>query len=131
MNEILTHEMKLLGLVMPEGDEFCSYFTELPIHFKKCENFRELYRLKKYKRLDAKDNLEKFVGLDLIIHDQGAKKYFYKTLKEYSDMNKLLKYFKDGNLYILKDELRQKEDIEPEQMVIEEKNTNEDIELLF
>ena len=43
-------------------------------------------------------------------------------------VNKMLKYFKDGNLYILKDELRQKE--EPVEEPVPEKKVD-DTELLF
>lgn len=112
MNEILTHDIKLLGLKMPYEDENASYFEELPVHFTKCDNFRKLYRLKKRKQKDTKENLEIYEGLDIVIHDQYAKKYFYRTLKYYTNMNNMLKYFKDGNLYILKDEYQVKE--EPE-----------------
>jgi hypothetical protein len=110
MNEILTHDIKLLGLKMPNGDEMVSYFDELPVHFTKCDNFRKLYRLKKRKQKDSKENLEIYEGLDVIIHDPYAKKYFYRTFKYYTDMNKMLKYYKDGNLYILKDEYQVKEE---------------------
>jgi hypothetical protein len=113
MNEVLTHDMKLLGLKMPYEDEMCSYFEELPDHFTKCINFRDLYRLKKHKRNDLKENIEIFLGLDILIHVKSENRYYYRTLKEYSNMNNLLKFFKDGNLYILKDELRQKEEPEP------------------
>jgi hypothetical protein len=110
MNEILTHDIKLLGLVMPEGEELGSYFTELPEYFTKCIDFRDLYRLKPRKRNDTKDNLEIFTGMDILIHVASENRYYYRTLKEYSDMNKLLKFFKDENLYILKDEYRVKEE---------------------
>jgi hypothetical protein len=136
MNEVLSHDIKLLGLVMPDNEEFCSYFTELPVHFKKCENFRELYRLKKRKKLDTKDNIEIFEGLDVLIHVESENRYYYRTLKHYSNMNNHLKFFKDGNLYILKDDLRQKDEPEPDE-IIETTNviipeTNEDkSELIF
>ena len=112
MNEILAHDIKLLGLKMPYGDEFCSYFEELPVHFTKCDDFGKLYRLKKRKRNESKDNLEIYEGLDVIIYDYQVKKYFYRTLKYYTDMNRMLTFFKDGNLYILKDEYQIKEDPE-------------------
>lgn len=131
MDNILTHDMKLLGLICPNGDEFCSYFTELPVHFTKCIDFGILYHLKKRKRSENKDNLEIFEGLDVLIHVQSEGRYYYRTLKPYTDMNKMLKFFKDGNLYILKDELRQKEEVESEQPVIEEKHPNDDVELIF
>jgi hypothetical protein len=108
----LSHDIKLLGLIMPDGDEVGSYFKELPEHFTKCINFRSLYRLKKRKRTDSKENLEINEGMDIVIHDPGAQKYFYKVLHHMNDMNKMLKYFKDGNLYILKDEYLPKEEAE-------------------
>lgn len=116
---------------MPEGDESCSYFTELPDHFTKCNNFRILYHLKKHKRSDNKNNLEIFEGLDVLIHVQSEKRYYYRTLKHYTDMNNMLKFFKDGNLYVLKDELRQKEEVESEQSTTEEKHPNDNVELIF
>ena len=116
MTDILNHEMKLLGLIMPHGDEFCSYFNELPEHFTKCIDFRDFYRLKPGKRKESKENLEIASGLDYIIHDPYAKKYFYKVLQDYNDMKKLFRYYNDGNLYILKDELRVKEE-EPEDII--------------
>jgi hypothetical protein len=125
MNEILTHDIKLLGLKMPNGDEMASYFDELPVHFTKCDSFRKLYRLKKRKRNESKDNLEIYEGLDVIIHDPYAKKYFYRTLKHYTDMNKMLKYYKDGNLYILKEEYQVKE--EPEDDEIPELGPKKDL----
>lgn len=131
MNEILTHDIKLLGLIMPEGDEFCSYFKELPVHFTKCVDFRSLYRLKKRKQKDSKDNLEIYEGLDVVIHDPYAKKYFYRTLKHYTDMNKMLKYFKDGNLYILKDEYQVKEEPEPEEAPVNNSNKSDDDDVIF
>lgn len=141
MNEILTHDIKLLGLICPNAKDeedplFCSYFKELPVHFTKCINFRSLYRLKKRKQKDSKDNLEIYEELDIIIHDPYAKKYFYRTLKHYTDMNKMLKYFKDGNLYILKDEYQVKEEPEPDEIPVPEQkkevlNTDDDEDLIF
>lgn len=95
---------------MPEGEEMCSYFNELPEHFTKCLDFRDLYKLKARKRNDTKDNLEIFLGMDILIHAKSENRYYYRTIKEYSNMNNLLKFFKDGNLYILKDEYRVKEE---------------------
>lgn len=142
MNEILTHDIKLLGLICPyskefeDDPEFGSYFKELPEHFIKCDNFRKLYRLKKRKRSESKDNLEVHLGLDVLIHDPYVKKYFYRTLKHYTDMNKMLKYFKDGNLYILKDEYQVKEEPEPDEIPVPEQkkevlNTDDDDDLIF
>jgi hypothetical protein len=133
MNEILTHDIKLLGLIMPNGDELASYFQELPEHFTKCVDFRDMYRLKYRKRNDTKDNLEIATGMDILIHVASENRYYYRTLKEYSDMNKLLKFFQDGNLYILKDEFRVKEE-EPaitEPVPEAEKETEEDISLIY
>ena len=81
MNEVLSHDMKLLGLHMPYGDDpetpiLCSYFDELPDHFTKCLNFRDLYRLQKHKRSGNKDNLEIFEGLDVLIHVQSESRYY-------------------------------------------------------
>jgi hypothetical protein len=130
MNEILTHDMKFLGLICPNADDetdplFGSYFESLPDHFVKCLEFGNLYRLKKRKQKDVKENLEIFSGLDILIHDPQVNKYFYRVLQPYTNMNKMLKYFKDGNLYILKEELRPKEEPETEQ-VTEEKDEEED-----
>ena len=105
---------------MPYAKEFpediltCSYFKDIPEHFVLCSDFAKLYRLKKRKRVETKDNLEIRTGMDVIIHDPQAKKYFYRTLQDYTDMNKMLKYFQDNNLYILKDELRTVDVIEEE-----------------
>lgn len=135
MNEILSHDIKLLGLIMPDGDEFCSYFKELPEHFTLCENFRDLYRLKSRKRKESKENLEINLGMDVLIHDRRAKKYYYRTLKEYSNMNNMLKYFTDKNLYILKDEFRPKEEPEtdevPESSDIKSSIIEDDTQLIF
>jgi hypothetical protein len=95
---------------MPEGEELGSYFQELPEHFTKCVDFRDLYKLKVRKRNDTKDNLEINEGMDILIHAQSENRYYYRTLKSYSNMNTLLKYFRDSNLYILKDEYRIKEE---------------------
>jgi hypothetical protein len=135
MDNILAHDIKLLGLICPNGDEFCSYFTELPEHFTKCTDFRILYRLKKHKRIDSKDNLEIFEGLDVLIHVQSEGRYYYRTLKHYSNMNNHLKFFKDGNLYILKDDLRQKEEPEsddiPESSNLTTNVDKDETELIF
>lgn len=111
----LLDEIKLFGLIMPYEEEICSYFTELPQYFTLCNDFRDLYRLKKGKRRDSKENLEINTGMDILIHDPYAKKYFYRTLKSYTNMARLFRYYNDFNLYILKEEHRIIEELQEEE----------------
>lgn len=114
--------MKLLGLKMPYGDEFCSYFESLPPSFEKCIDFRDFYRIKKGKRNYIKENLEPNFEMEYIVYSPTSKMYYYKKVQEYNDMNTIFNYFKDGNLYILKDQLR----IIPEQPEVKQSMVNEE-----
>jgi hypothetical protein len=126
----LSKDMKLLGLVMPEGDFFCSYFETLPEYFTQCLDMRDFYRLKKGKRVENPDNLEFNIGFEYLIRDPYAKKYFYRIMHEETNIKQIHVYFKDKNIFVLKDKYRANTPASP----TKETNTDEEddkTELIF
>ena len=103
MNDIVKTNMHLLGLKMPYGDYFCSYFEQLPESFTKCLDFRDFYKLKKNKRKFTKNNIKMVIGMEYILYSRTSNKYYYKKIFSFTNTNRLFKYFRDGNIYILKE----------------------------
>ncbi len=101
----------LIGLKMPYGDHVNAYFNSLPDTFKLSEDFTHFYRLKPKKRVATKDNLEPCYGLHYLVFSDYLNRYWYGFISEHTNMNKLLRYFNDRNLYIFKnrEEFDQKE----------------------
>ena len=108
----LDNVVRLFGLKMPYGDEFCSYFESLPEHWELCEDFRDFYRLKKGKRAFKKENYELNEDLEYLIYSPSSNMYYYRKIREYTNVKRLYQYFKDGNLYIYKKDIRDKVDYE-------------------
>lgn len=115
MESDIRNDIRLVGLKMPYKDHVCSYFTSLPSSFELCTNFADLFRLKKGKRIAKKENMEPCYGTYLLIYSPYSNKYFFETITERTTMRKLFGYFNDMNLYILKDHLKQEQELEKEQ----------------
>jgi len=79
------------------------YFLELPTSFIKATDFKVFFRLKPKKRKVHKDNLEKSIGMEYIVYSPATLRYWYVVINEYTNMRKIYRYFKDGNLYITKE----------------------------
>ena len=92
----------LIGLKMPGGDHVLAHFNELPDTFELCTDFRQFYRLKKGKRVASKENLEPVYGTHYLVYSPYSKVYWYRFIRERTNMNKLFKFFNDRNLYIFK-----------------------------
>lgn len=110
----ILNNISLVGLKMPYGDEFCSYIESLPDGFVLCTDFSDMYRLQKGKRKIAKENLEPCHDMEYLVYSPTSELYYYKIIREYTDMNKLLRYFIDKNIYIRKDNVKPKEEAKPE-----------------
>jgi hypothetical protein len=79
------------------------YFLELPTSFIKATEMNVFFKLKKHKRKVSKDNLEKIVGMEYIVYSPATLRYWYLYINEYTNMRKIYKYFKDGNVYVTKE----------------------------
>ena len=97
MNDEVKHRLDLVGMKYVHD---MPYFDKLPTSFIKCTDFKVLFKLKKHKRTIKKDNLEKFIGIELIVYSPASKRYWYRTIWEHTNMRKVYRYFQDGNLYI-------------------------------
>ena len=118
LNEIIS-DVRLSGLVMPHGDEYGSYFESLPDHFSLCSDFRDFYRLKKGKRAFVKENYEINEGMQYIVYSPYSKRFYFHILHEANNMNRILSYFTDKNLYIVKETAR--EEAPAEETIVDEK----------
>lgn len=95
------HQMDLVGMKFVHGMPF---FHELPTGFIKSKDFKVFFRLKKHKRVVHKDNLEKKIGMNFIVYSPATFRYWYRDIWEMTNMRKVYKYFKDGNVYVHKSE---------------------------
>lgn len=81
------------------------YLTELPAHYIKMPDLWQLFVLIDPTKGRIKDNIKIRNGITLLIYDPYVKEYYPRYLCDHSDREALYKYFKDGNLYINKDDL--------------------------
>ena|SRR3989337_2789337 len=115
----LFHSISLIGM---KYDKTIPYFDSLPEHFVVCNDFKDFYRLIKGKRNKVKENMEIAEDMEYLIYSPSSKKYYYKTLHEFTNMWRLLTYFKDKNIYIYSEEIRVKKQQEHETDFINDPN---------
>jgi hypothetical protein len=99
--ERLTDEVKSrLDMVGMKYIHDMPYFTELPPGFILCSDFKVFFKLKKHKQKVSKDNLEKIIDFEYLIHSFPTKRYWYRQVWEGTNMRKLKFYFDNQMIYV-------------------------------
>ena len=81
------------------------YYEELPEGYIKMPEYKEIFMLKEGETVLTTETAQIRVGIELIVFNPITKEYYPRYLSNLTDKQKLLQYFKDGNLYIKENDL--------------------------
>ncbi len=96
MEDLLTFKIGKYGI---------EYLTELPSYYIKMPDLWQLFIMIDPGKGKVNGNMKIRNNITLLIYDPYVKEYYPRYIGDNSDKEALYKYFKDGNLYINKDDL--------------------------
>jgi hypothetical protein len=88
-----------------ENENGIKYYPELPNDFIKLPSFKELFKTNNNDKVLTTENAELRIDLELILFNPQTNEYYPRWIHHASDKEQLFKYYKDGNLYINKNDL--------------------------
>lgn len=81
------------------------YLSELPSEYVKLPDLWQLFTLIDKTMGRTKDNMKIRSGITLLVFNPQTKVFYPRYLCQFTDREALYKYFKDGNLYINKEDI--------------------------
>ena len=90
-------------------DNGLEYYESLPNDHIKLPQFKEIFKIKEGESILTIENALLRIDLKLILFNPQTNEFYPRYIHVTSDTKQLYKYFKDGNLYINKNELIWKE----------------------
>jgi len=85
-----------------ENEHGFKYYDKKPEEFVRCTDIKDFLKLKGKFRAWRKENIEIKRGVPYLIHNPYTGVWWYRETHKHTNIRSLNLYFKDENVYILK-----------------------------
>jgi len=90
---------------LKEHDNGIKYYPEIPESYVPLTNYKELFVINNNDTVLTTGNAQIRIDLQLIVYNPQTKEYYPRWLHISSNRQQLYRYYKDGNLFINKNDL--------------------------